>query len=281
MKIGLALLILAGLVFWWSARLRAEYGREVSSRLEEQAMLLSRGTPLLTEGDLAHLPAAVQRYVRLSGAVGQPQPRNVRAEFRGRIRGGPDEPWMSFEGEQHNFFDNPARLFYMRAKRSGVPVQVFHRYVGASATMRVRAAWLVPLVNAAGPEMDESETVTMLNDMCWLAPGALTSDRIQWDAIDSLTVRATFTNAGYTVRATLEFNADGELSDFISDDRSAASSDGKSFTRVRWSTPLRDYRAFGAHRASSRGEGIWHASEGEYSYIELELFGLEHNMAAP
>lgn len=280
MKIGLALLFGAGLLFWWSARLRAEYEREVSARLEAQAMAAGGRPALLAESDLAHLPAAVQRYVQLSGAVGSPRVHNLRARFRGRIRSGPDEPWMSFEGEQHNFFDNPARLFYMNATRSGVPIQVFHRYAGASATMRVRIASLVPVVNAAGPEMDESETVTMLNDMCWLAPGSLISDRIQWQEIDSLLVRATFTNAGHTVHATLRFNSDGELADFVSDDRSAASADGKSFTRMRWSTPLYDYRDFGAHRASSRGEGRWHASTGEYSYIELELLDLEHNVTA-
>lgn len=287
MQIVLALLVVGGLVLWWRVRLRAEYARDVSARLEAQsragAIAPSAGSEasLLTERDLSHLPAVLQRYIQRSGAVGRPLVRNVRAELRGRIRGGPDEPWMPFEAEQHNFFDHPARFFYLHARKSGVPVQVYHRYVDASATMRVRAAWLVPLVNAAGPEMDESETVTMLNDMCWLVPGTLISDRIQWDVLDSRRVVATFTNAGHTVRATLVFNAEDELVDFVSDDRSAASADGRSFTRMRWSTPMHHYRAFGVHRASARGEGLWHATTGEYSYIEVELVALDVNVAPP
>ncbi len=271
-------IVLIGVVLGYASQspssLRATYQREVDAHLASQSAF---GTVLLTDGDLQSLPPAVQRYIRLSGAVGQPIVQNLRAQFRGRIRSGPDAPWMPFEGEQHNFFDTPARLFYMDAKRSGIPVQVFHRYVGAAATMRVTLASLWPMVNAAGREMNIAETVTMLNDMCWIAAGALISDQITWEEVDATRVRATFTNTNHTVRATLHFNADGELVDFVSDDRAVASSDGKSFTPMRWSTPLRDYRAFGAYRMSARGEGRWHPAEGSYAYIELELTGIEYN----
>ncbi len=40
---------------------------------------------------------------------------------------------MPFTAEQHNFYDDPARLFYMDASMCFVPVQVLHRYVGHSA----------------------------------------------------------------------------------------------------------------------------------------------------
>lgn len=278
MKITIVLLLAAATIWWWSSRLRGAYDREVAARLATSGP--SSANELLTEKDLQHLPAAVQRYIRLSGAVGQPRLRNLHARFRGRIRSSPDAPWMPFEGEQYNFFDTPARLFYLDAKRAGVPVQVFHRYVGATATMRVRLLSLVPMVNAAGPEMDRSETVTMLNDMCWIAAGALISEQITWEEVDATQVHATFTNAGHTVRATLHFNAEGELVDFISDDRAAASPDGKTFTAQRWSTPLRDYRAFGAYRMSARGEGRWHPVEGAYTYIEIELLEIAYNRAS-
>ena len=68
-------------------------------------------TPLLTEADLAQLPTPVQRYIRLNGAVGQPRVQNFRARFHGQIRSGPSARWMSFTGEQHNFCDQPSRLF--------------------------------------------------------------------------------------------------------------------------------------------------------------------------
>jgi hypothetical protein len=114
---------------------RAEYDRETAQGLGRAV-----ATPLLTEADLAPLPRPVQRYIRLNGAVGQPWVQNFRARFHGQIRSGPDARWMSFTGEQYNFYDQPSRLFLMDASMFGVPFQAFHRFVGPSATMRVKVA---------------------------------------------------------------------------------------------------------------------------------------------
>ncbi|MFO0759709.1 MAG: DUF6544 family protein, partial [Byssovorax sp.] len=65
---------------------------------------------LVTEADLAPLPAPVQRYLRFVGVVGHPEPRAFRVRFNGRIRSGPTAPWMSFTGEQHSAVHPPSRL---------------------------------------------------------------------------------------------------------------------------------------------------------------------------
>ena len=82
---------------------------------------------------------------------------------------------------------------------------------------------------------------------------------------------ASFTNLSHTIRAVLSFNDRAELTNFVADGRAAASADGKSFTKMPWSTPLSDYREFGSHRLMTRGEGIWHAPTGDYSYLRFDL----------
>ena len=129
---------------------RAEYDREIAQGLGRAV-----ATPLLTEADLAQLPTLVQRYIRLNGAVGQPRVQNFRARFHGQIRSGPSARWMSFTGEQYNFYDQPSRLFLMDASMFGVPFQVFHRFVGPSATMRVKVASVVTMVDAKGSSRTE------------------------------------------------------------------------------------------------------------------------------
>jgi len=87
-----------------------------------------------------------------------------------------------------------------------------------------------------------------------------------------------FRRGAYTVRATLQFNDRGELVDFVSDDRSRASSDGKTFTHERWSTPLSEYRGFGARKLSTHGKTLTHSPQGAFAYGEFELLGIEHNV---
>ena len=169
----------------------------------------------------------------------------------------------------------------MDASLFGIPFQAFHRFIGPSATMRVKVASVVTMVDAKGPEMHEAETVTLFNDLCVMAPGALIDRGIQWKEIDPHTVSASFTNMIHTIRAVLSFNDRGELTNVVADGRAAASADGKTFTKVRWSTPLGDYRELGSHRLMSRGEGIWHAPAGDYSYLRCDLDAIQYNVAAP
>jgi hypothetical protein len=98
-----------------------------------------------------------------------------------------------------------------------------------------------------------------------------------WEPVDALTARASFTNAGHTIRAELSFNEAGELTNFWSDDRYQTSLDGKSVKKVRWSTPLGSYRSFGPVRLASGGEGRWHEPGGEYAYVELAIDDVQSN----
>jgi hypothetical protein len=81
--------------------------------------------------------------------------------------------------------------------------------------------------------------------------GRIRSSRHAWKPVDTLTARASFTNAGHTIHAELVFNEAGELTNFWSDDRYQMAPDGKSVKRVRWSAPLGRYRSAG--RAGGAG----------------------------
>jgi hypothetical protein len=255
----------------WS--FRAQFDRDIAIGLARPV-----DASIITESDLVPLPAPVQRYLRATGFVGHPQIRNYRLRFRGRIRSAPDSAWMPFEAEQQSFANPSTRLFLMRARMFGLPVEAFHRFVDGRATMQVKVLGILPMIDASGPVMDQSETVTLFNDMCLLAPATLLDPRIEWEPIDSHAARARFTNGAQTVTATLLFDDEGLLTNFISDDRSRASPDGKNFTRHRFSTPVRDYRAFGAVRLPTHGDARYHLPEGEFTYGEFDLQDVAYNV---
>ena len=257
-----------GAFAWGPFGLRAEYEERVARGVARLAP-----APPVTEADLAPLPPQVQRYLRFAGVVGQPRPRGFRVRFSGRIRGGPEAPWMPFTGEQHSFTDPPSRLFWMRATRGGLPIDGLHAYGEEGASMRVRLLSLFPVAGAAGPGFTRTETVTLLNDLCIMAPAALLDAGVQWRELDARSVEATWANGPHEVRAVLLFDGEGALVDFWSDDRPALAPDGVTFLPQRWSTPVGGYRAQGPFRLASRGEARYAAPSGEYAYIEFD--GLE------
>ena len=273
-----SLVLLVGVVYVfltqgpWS--FRAEFRRDAAAGLARPLR-----APVVTELDIAGLPDPVQRYLRITGVVGRPRVQNYYLRFRGRIRSAPDAAWMPFVAEQQSFADEPTRLFFMRARMFGLPVFVFHRLADGHATMRVKIAGAVPIVDASGNEMDRSETVTLFNDMCLLAPGTLLDKHVVWKSVDARTVRARFTNGTQTIAATLHFGDDGLLTNFVSDDRSRSSQDGKVFTRLRFSTPVRDYRDFGGVRLAAHGDARWSLPEGEFTYGEFDLMSASYNVS--
>jgi hypothetical protein len=253
--------------------LRAEYENDVDERLTRDS-----ARELITNADVERLPAPVARYLRGVGVVGQRRVMNVRAKMHGRIRSAPNARWMPFTAEQYNFVEPPSRLFYMTASMFGIPAQGYHRYVDAAATMRVKAAALVPVADASGDLMTQAETVTMFNDMCLLAPATLVDSRIAWHATDSRTVRAVFTNAGHTISATLLFDEAGRLVNFVSDNR-LQFSPGAEPRRTRWSTPISAYRA-AAPPIMERGDARWSEEDGDFVYIELTLDDVAYNVTS-
>ena len=203
--------------------MKNKYLNEVASRLRQEKRY---STAVLTEKDMQHLPEPVKRYIRYAGFVGKEKISNVFLKASGQIRSSEKSGWMQFTSEQYNFFENPFRAFYIRAVKMGVPAVGLHLYKNETATMVIKLLNLFTVVDAKGPEMNQAETVTVLNDMCFMAPGSLISKNITWETMNASQVKATFTNGQITVSAILTFDEEGKLMNFISFDR-FETSDGK------------------------------------------------------
>ena len=250
--------------------------------LEQVRVRLKGSVPpeILTEDDLISLPEPVACYIRLSGAVGRPRVNHFRASWRGRIRQSADDPWMEFTAEQFNFMDEAARFFKMDARKAGLPVDVYHAFDDNGASMRVRLLCMVPLVEVRGPTADQAETVTILNDMCLLAPGSLADPAVSFDPVDERTTKAWYTRGEHTISALLSFNDQCELINFSSEDRLAIMPEDE-FVKLPFSTPVSKYHDFGPWHVVSQAQAWWHPPEGEYSYLEMELVDYHVNGPAP
>jgi len=230
-------------------------------------------TALLTETDLQPLPVPVQKYLRYSGSVNKPKVKNVRIVFEGQMRDrGKD--WFPFNSEQYNFFGEPARLFFMKAKMFGITVPGYHHYMQKKAVMDIRLFGLFPIVKQSGEEMNKTETVTLFNDMCLMAPATLVDKRIQWEPVDDKTVKAIFTNGNITISATLYFNEQGQLINFISNDRQNI----KDKQPVPFSTPVQEYKNVDGFNLLCKADAVWHYPEGEFVYGKFILKSIEYNV---
>jgi hypothetical protein len=262
---------LVGAALWLATRRGANLAATHARRLQA-ALRQPPAAPalVLTEQDIAHLPAPVQRYLRVSGSIGLPRIRNLKILFDAEMFRKAGQAAIRGPAEQFDRFDRPRRLFFMRTRMFGLPVAVLHDYDDTRASMVVRIASLFNVVNAHGDALARTETVTVLNDLCLFAPSWLTDPRLDWRPIDSQSAGVSLTLGPHRVSATLVFDESGDLVNFSSEDRGALQSDG-SLRLFRWSTPVSQYREFVGRRVATWGEAIWHYPEGDFVYGRFAL----------
>jgi hypothetical protein len=254
---------------------QSEFNRKIKDEFIKQP---PGSEEILTDKEIEHLPLPVRKYLKYSGVIGKDKPQNVYIEFEAKMVSKPGAESMNATSEQYNFFGSYTRLFLMRASKMLIPFRALHVYSEQQATFVVRVANLFNVVDVKSEELTTAETVTLLNDMCIFVPGNLYDKRLTWQEIDSLTSRVTIENGGYKVSATLYFNEQGELINFVSDDRSALQDDG-TLKKARWSTPVKDYKEIDGRRIPTYGETIWNYPEGDFTYGTFRLKSINYNVS--
>ena len=260
-----------------SRSLRARHDQVVAAEFATQP--LAPAGPPLTSDDLAGLPEPVGRYLRRSGAIGRPRPQNMRVVMDADMYRGPGQAPMRARSVQYSFFGRPTRLFLMDARMFGLPVRALHVYRQERATFTVRVASTVSIVDLRGDAISAAETVTVLNDMCLMAPGALLDPRLSWSSVDDRSAAVTFTNGPHVVTASLVFNQHDELVDFWSDDRPDSSTG--TFVPMRWSTPVTEYRDDGGRHLLHRGGAVYLRPDGPFTYGEFTVRSIQYDVPGP
>ena len=235
------------------------------------------GTDLLKETDIERLPDIVKKYLRLVGCIGKEKIINFCAEFDGGFRASSKEKFSPLRSIQYNFYNYPARLFYMVASKMGIPAVGLHIYSQQTATMEIKVLGLFKVTDARGPEMNKGETVTFFNDMCFFAPATLISRDISWKVNDDTTVEAWFKNGDIVISATLFFEKDGKLINFISNDR-CETTDGRTYNNYPWLTPVSEYAIINDHYLASVAKVIYRHPDEDFCYGEFRLRNIKYNV---
>jgi hypothetical protein len=222
--------------------------------------------PVVTEDDLAGLPATVRRYLDFMGVPGRRAVRSLEVAVRGRFRRTPDEAWLPMRAWQHDVATPLTRLFAMRLSFRGLPMLGHDTYVRGRGRMHGKLLGLVTVADGTGDEFDASELVTYLNDAVLLAPSMLLGAPTQWAAVDDRTFDVSLTDAGRTVTARVLLDDRGAPVDFSTTDRYAALPGGP--VRAEWRTPVPGWDQVDGRPFPRPGGATWLLDDGPFTYVE-------------
>ena len=251
------------------------HGRQMYRRLSEEVCAAGVGVggadpSVVTEKDLAALPATVQRYLHAMGVVNRPRDWSFQAHITGRFRLRRQGSWMPAEGWQYNSALEVARIFHMRIDFAGlVPMVGRDTYVGGRGITHRKLLGLVTVVHTHGPETDLSELVTYLNDAVLMAPSMLLRPNTSFAPVDDHSFDVTLVDAGQTVTARVFLDDDGRPVNFSTTDRYADLPGG--LVRAEWTTPIDGWQLDGDRFIFTHGSAIWNFPEGPLSYLDFNI----------
>lgn len=233
------------------------------------------GARIVSEKMLQDLPDPVRRYFRHSGVVGKPIVRSVFLRQKGRMRLGSLQQWMGLDAEQWYCVNPPGFVWSGTVRLGPVPVgRARDMYLDGKGHMTVRAASLFPVVDATGEEMDRGSMMRYLSEMVWF-PSALLGDNISFEAVDDRSARVTLTDHGQTAAATMFFDEEGRLTDFVAKRYRIV---GERSDLETWSTPITSYGALEGLQLPISGKALWKLAEGDLEYIDVTITDLRFDV---
>lgn len=260
-----------------SPRLRQQFSEEVA-RLALPGVAVGAA---VTAAELASLPEPARRYFLRMGVVGKARDATFVAQWFGRFRRTPDEPWRDVEAWQFNSGVEVARVFHMRFPMGGLlPVYVRDTYLRGHGRMLGRALDLIPVVEGEGDSFDLGELVTWLDDAVLLAPSMLLRPEVEFRAVDAQSFDIALTDRDHTVRARVTVDRDGAPTNLRTTDRYVADPfiPGHPIVRAEWSTPVESWQAIDGRPVPLRGSAVWRLRGSEFVYAELTLAAARWNV---
>jgi hypothetical protein len=255
----------------WSLAASRKLAKEVAQRLSLEPSPSERAS----EAELRALPAAARSLMSFYGVrAEQPKHWSFRSGWRGRFRMAPDRPWMPLEAIQYNVRRPVARFFHMRVWMNGVvPVLARDTYVEGRGRMLGKVADWITVVDGSGPEFDEGELVTWLNDCILLAPSMLLGPETHWLHMDEKAFEVSFCDGGRTVNARVFVDDRGAPTNFETTNRflSDPNDPRHPLIRCRWTTPIESWQDIDGRAFPHRARVTWHLPGGDFTYGEFEM----------
>jgi hypothetical protein len=148
-------------------------------------------------------------------------------------------------------------------------------YAEGHGRMLVKVASLWPVADASGVQTDQAAMMRYLSEMMWF-PAAFLAGNISFEAVDDSSARVILTDHGRSATATLVFDQQGRLTDFVAKRyRTADANDPET-----WSTPVTGYGEYEGLRLPACGKAIYKLPGGDLEYIDVTITGLHYDSGA-
>jgi len=247
------------------------HDRRARAQQGEQAQ-----SSLITKAQVLGVPEPIQRYLNYAQVVGGEPIRTVSLKQEGVMRTQPGKPWLPFVAEQ--YFRTIPPAFLWRATMGVFPclwIAATDRFSQGHGDMRIKLLSSIPMGNAHGPEMDQSELQRYLAEMIWF-PTAWLTGAIEWQVIDAHSVKATMRESGVTAAVVLHVNELGQLTQVTAE---RYKEEHGRYLLAPWSGQCHEYQEVEGMRIPTKIAITWHLPAEDFTWFRCKITQIEYNQS--
>ncbi len=273
-KAGIVLnsVLLFPVVFAWS---NASFQHETNEQVRKLfSGVSSVPAVVVTTKALQPLPAPVRRWLEVSSVVGKPIPRTVRLKQRGLMRISPDQDYQPAEADQYFRVDKPGFIWRVRVRMMHiVPIAGRDTYIEGQGRMLIKAASLIPLVDASDEKINQGALLRFLGEIVWF-PAAALSPYIRWESINATSAKATMAYQGASGSAIFSFNEHGRFLNMSADRYMGGGPDAQI---ERWLISATNWKEMDGCLVPVQGNVVWKLYKNDFSFYRWEITEIEYD----
>lgn len=243
-------------------RLEGDYLRQVY----EQILQTPESNLVLTDAMLADLPPQLQRLYRQSGYLGKPLAAYLKMDFeQADYTPSFHQSSILVSSQQTLWADTPLRFNYASGRlalASYESLQSYRSQFGESSQIFAR---YFQLGAESGLAASKNQLLAWLADSIWLPKVAL-SGLVSWEEIDPQHLKATVSDGALQVHGVFEFDADGLLTGFFTNETEGFDTEGE-WGYLPWVVNLADYNTQSGYFLPSSYTLSWVFPMGRYPYF--------------
>lgn len=213
------------------------------------------------------LPQCMQNFYKYTGLAQKADSRHVNFDFKAADFVNIEmKKTLKIDYSEHIFADVPARFAFIDSSLMGIPFQGLDSFIDGKGGMRGVIAKNYTLFNQRGEDMDKATLVTWLAEIIFM-PAELLNGDIEIKELDKNSVSVSINYAKLNVSGVYKFRDNGELYEFVTDDRGLCYTDGR-IEYKKWSALYEDYTKKGALLLPDRLRAVWHFDDNDLVYFD-------------
>jgi hypothetical protein len=230
---------------------------------------------IISQRDIATLPAPVKKWLIRSGVIGKPFISVAKVQQLAQLKMKPEQDtWYNATAYQYTTIDVPSFIWVVDVTMNSLlGFQGRDRFVDGKGEMLIKLHSVINVVNEKGHKLDEGALQRYLGEMVWF-PSLALSPYITWKEVDNNTATATMEYKGTKGSGTFYFNSEG---DFVKFSALRYMGNDPNVKRYEWVVVAEDYKTFEGIKVPSKMTATWKLESGYWTWIKLEIVDIKYN----